>query len=86
MAAQKQGKQTCIRATRTTTPHKPAVPSSFLCNICSRVNKMDELKLGDVNNRIDNCSMVITETWLHDNIPDVAVELASRTIIWADCT
>lgn len=28
--------------------------------------------------------MVITETWPHENIPDLAVELAGRTIFRAD--
>lgn len=41
---------------------------------------MEEMKLRDVINRIDSCMMVITETWLHENIPDLAVELAGRTI------
>lgn len=30
--------------------------------------------------------MVITETWLHENIPDQAMELAGRTIYRADHT
>ena len=47
---------------------------------------MDEIKLRDVNNRINSCIMVITETWLHENIPDLAVELAGRTIFCADRT
>lgn len=44
------------------------------------------MKLRDVNNRIGSCITVITETWLHENIPDSAVELAGRTIFRADRT
>lgn len=47
---------------------------------------MDEMKLWDVNNHIDSCITVITETWLHENILALAVELAGRTIFRADCT
>ncbi|KAI3362186.1 hypothetical protein L3Q82_012510, partial [Scortum barcoo] len=42
----------------------------------SLVNKMDEMKLRIVSAKIDSCVAIVTETWLDNNIPDVAVELA----------
>lgn len=47
---------------------------------------MDEIKLRIVNRRMDSCVTLITETWLHENIPDSAVELAGRTIYRSDRT
>lgn len=83
---QKRGKRASIRSRLAAAPYKPAVPSVFLANARSLVNKMDELKLREINNRINSCLTIITETWLHENIPDLVVELAGRTIFRADRT
>ncbi|KAI3377264.1 hypothetical protein L3Q82_009168, partial [Scortum barcoo] len=37
---------------------------------------MDEMKLRIVSAKIDSCVVIVTETWLDNNIPDEAVELA----------
>lgn len=47
---------------------------------------MAKIKLQDINNWIDSCIMVITETWLYENILDLAEELAGHTIFRADRT
>lgn len=47
---------------------------------------MDKIKLWTINNWMDSCITVITETWLHNNILDLAVELAGLTIFRSDCT
>ncbi|KAI3354778.1 hypothetical protein L3Q82_004604 [Scortum barcoo] len=52
----------------------------------SLVNKMDEIKLRIVSAKIDSCVAIVTETWLDNNIPDAAVELAGRSLLRADRT
>lgn len=53
----------------------------FLLNARSLANNMDELRLQiAVNNYIkDPCILLITETCLHQLIPDHAIELAGYT-------
>ncbi|KAI3361983.1 hypothetical protein L3Q82_012334, partial [Scortum barcoo] len=64
-----------------------ALPSLFLTNARSLfVNKMDEMKLRIVSAKIDSCVAIVTETWLDNNIPDAAVELAGRSLLRADRT
>lgn len=60
------------------------MPSIFLANARSLVNKLDNVRC--TNNCLDCCIMVIMETWLHDNIPDLAMELAGRSLYCADRT
>ncbi|KAI3361599.1 hypothetical protein L3Q82_013739, partial [Scortum barcoo] len=50
------------------------------------VNKMDEMNLRIVSAKIDSCVAIVIETWLDNNIPDVAVELAGRFLLRADRT
>lgn len=66
----------------------PPLPSIFLSNARSLVNKMDEMNLHLAkNNFMWDCSvMVITETWLHLDIPDTAVQLTGRTTHRQDCS
>lgn len=63
-------------------PFKPLLPSIFLTNARSMTHKMEELELQIATNRLvhDCCVMIITETWLHTQIPDAAVQLTGRTI------
>ncbi|KAI3355626.1 hypothetical protein L3Q82_017915 [Scortum barcoo] len=44
---------------------------------------MDEMKLRIVSAKIDSCVAIVTETWLDNNIPDAAVELAGRSLLLA---
>ncbi|KAK0152118.1 hypothetical protein N1851_006483 [Merluccius polli] len=69
-------------------PHKTALPSIFLANVRSLVNKMDELRLRiTTNKRIMDCNLLIfTETWLNPSVPDNAINLAERNIFRADRT
>lgn len=62
------------------------MPSIFLANARSLLNKLDDVRLRITNNRLDCCIMVITETRLHDNIPDLAMELAGRSLYSVDRT
>ncbi|KAI3356770.1 hypothetical protein L3Q82_003451 [Scortum barcoo] len=48
---------------------------------------MDEMKLRIVSAKIDSCVVIVTETWLDNNIPDAAVELVGHSVLRArqDC-
>ncbi|KAI3354805.1 hypothetical protein L3Q82_004541 [Scortum barcoo] len=72
-----------LRARLQANPYRPALPSLFLTNARSLVNKMDEMKLRIVSAKIDSCVAIVTETWLDNNIPDAAVELAGRSLLRA---
>lgn len=74
---QKQGCRASAWERLRKTPHKTLLTSLFLTNARSVVNKMDELKLQLVDNRLirECCALIITELWLHPAIPDAAVEL-----------
>ncbi|KAI3374501.1 hypothetical protein L3Q82_006316 [Scortum barcoo] len=81
---QKRGKSKGgLRARLQANPYRPALPSLFLTNARSLVNKMDEMKLRIISAKIDSCVAIVTETWLDNNIPDVAVELAGRSLLRA---
>ncbi|KAI3355017.1 hypothetical protein L3Q82_004562 [Scortum barcoo] len=80
---QKRGKRGGLRARLQANPYRPAFPSLFLTNARSLVNKMDEMKLKIVSAKIDSCVAIVTETWLDNNIPDAAVELAGRSLLLA---
>uniref|UniRef100_A0A3B5QBX0 Reverse transcriptase domain-containing protein n=1 Tax=Xiphophorus maculatus TaxID=8083 RepID=A0A3B5QBX0_XIPMA len=83
---QKRGKRAGVRARLQASPHKPALPSLFLANARSLVNKIDEMRLRITSRRMDSCVTVVTETWLDDNIPDAAVEITGRALFRADRT
>lgn len=56
---------------------RPPLPSLLLANVRSLENKMDELRTRIISQREirDCCALILTETWLSDNIPDSAVQL-----------
>ena len=62
-------------------PHRTALPSIFLTNNRSITQKLDELELNiATNSYVRNSSvMIISETCLHQLIPDEAVQLAGHT-------
>ncbi|XP_032439900.1 uncharacterized protein LOC116733228 [Xiphophorus hellerii] len=62
--------------------HKPPFPSLFLSNARSPANKMDELRLQAASRSTvkDSCSLLSTETWLHPDVADSAIELAGCTV------
>lgn len=45
-------------------------------HVCPHFTKMGKIKLQVIYNQIESCIRAITETWLHVNILDLAVELA----------
>ncbi|KAI3360649.1 hypothetical protein L3Q82_002514 [Scortum barcoo] len=47
---------------------------------------MDEMRQRIVSAKIDSCVAIVTETWLDNNIPDAALELAGRSLLRADRT
>ncbi|KAI3373038.1 hypothetical protein L3Q82_006334 [Scortum barcoo] len=75
-----------LRARLQANPYRPALPSLFLTNARSLVNKMDKMNLRIVSEKIDSCVAIVTETWLDNNIPDAAVDLAGRSLLRADRT
>lgn len=83
---QKRGKRAGVRSRLQANPHRPALPSLFLTNARSLVNKMDEIRLRIISHRLNNCVMVITETWLDNAVPDAVIELAGRSVYRADRT
>ena len=83
---QKRGKRGGIKAKLKANPHKPAIPSLFLANARSLNNNMDELRLQSAAHSLNHCVLVITETWLDQNIPDAAIDLVGRTVFRADRT
>lgn len=49
--------------------------------LCSLANTTDELRLWITQKMLTNCNILIfTETWLNDNIPNSAIELAGHNI------
>ncbi len=58
-------------------PHKLAVLSLFLANYLSLNNKMNELRLRITPHSLNHCALIIMETWLDQNSPDAAIELAA---------
>uniref|UniRef100_A0A3B3I9A9 Reverse transcriptase domain-containing protein n=1 Tax=Oryzias latipes TaxID=8090 RepID=A0A3B3I9A9_ORYLA len=83
---QKRGRRSGARARLHANPHRPALPSLFLANVRSLANKLDEFRLRIVSRRMDSCVAIITETWLDNNTPNAAVELADRSLFRADRT
>lgn len=65
---QRRGKRGGLRTKLKLTPHRLSLPSIFLANVRSLVNKMDELcRCITCNKRImDSNVMVFTETWLNN--------------------
>lgn len=68
--------------------YKPYLPSVVMGNVRSLDNKMDELTARVRNNReFRECSlMCFTETWMHERIPDSAVDVAGFSSVRADRT
>ena len=57
-------------------PDVYSVPSVLLTNACHVTNKITELSgIATVN---DPSLIIITESWLHSNIPDAAVEISNK--------
>ena len=85
---QKRGRRSGVLLRLRKQPHKPPLPSLYLSNARSLVHKTDYLDLQLAGNRYvcDCCVLIITETWLHPDIPDASVQLAGRTLLRWDRT
>ncbi|XP_062919386.1 uncharacterized protein LOC134354363 [Mobula hypostoma] len=83
---QRRGKRAGVHARLKANPTRPAVPSLLFSNVRSIDNKLDELRLLRETHKEfkDCCVYVLTESWLHDNIPDVAIQLEGMTLFRAD--
>ena len=83
---QKRGKRAGIKARLKANPTRPAVPTVLLSNVRSLENKLDELRLLRGSRRVwrDCCLFIFTESWLHVNIPDEAVQLEGTSLFRAD--
>lgn len=68
---QRRGKRGGLRAKLRLTPHRLSLPSIFLANVRSLVNKMEEIRLSITHSKkLLNCNVLIfTETWLNSGIP-----------------
>lgn len=47
-------------------------------------NKRDELRLRSAEHSLGYCALALTETWLDQNIPDAAIQLAGRPVTRVD--
>ena len=83
---QKRGKRGGIRARLTASPNKPAIPSILLANVRSLDNKQDHIQLLRSTQQTvrECCVFVFTESWLHDGIPDSAIQLDRLTCYRSD--
>ncbi|KAI4877716.1 hypothetical protein NFI96_022799 [Prochilodus magdalenae] len=83
---QRRGKRGGRRAKLRQNPFRLALPSIFLANVRSLVNKLDELKIWILTQRrLMDCSlMIFSETWLSSDVANSVVELKGRTVFRAD--
>lgn len=57
--------------------------SLIVTNTRSLTNKMDEIRLRITKHNLESC-VIIKETWLGDNTPNTAIELAEHSLFWAE--
>uniref|UniRef100_H2L8P4 NACHT domain-containing protein n=1 Tax=Oryzias latipes TaxID=8090 RepID=H2L8P4_ORYLA len=78
MRKQKRGKRGGIRARLAASPYRPAIPTITLANVRSLDNKLDYIRLLRTSSKTvrECCVLVLVETWLADNVPDCAIQLA----------
>ncbi len=82
----KRGKRVGLLPRLQANPYKPPLPSLFLVNSQSLINKMDEIHLRITSRSINSCIMIMTETWLSSAILDAAIELEGHVVYRADRT
>ena len=84
----KRGRRGGVRNRVRHRKNRPFIPSVIFGNCRSLYSKIDELR---VNCRFlhqyrESCCIGITESWLHANIPDSAMEIPQFTMIRSDRT
>lgn len=83
-----RGKIGGLRAKLRLNPHRMALHSIFLANVCSLPGKLDELKIWVLTQKgLMDCNlMFFTETWLNSHVANSVVELEDRALFRADCS
>uniref|UniRef100_A0A3P9LR30 Reverse transcriptase domain-containing protein n=1 Tax=Oryzias latipes TaxID=8090 RepID=A0A3P9LR30_ORYLA len=86
MRKQKRGKRGGISARLAASPYRPAIPTITLANVRSLDNKLDYIRLLRTSSKTASecCVFVFVETWLTDNVPDCAIQLAGLACFRAD--
>ena len=82
----KRGKRGGVRNKIRARKYKPFVPPVTFGNCRSIHNKIDELRANCrfLHNYRESCCIALTETWLHETVPDSAVEPPNFTTIRSD--
>lgn len=83
---QKWGKIAGIQARLKNFQNKLLLPSLFVANTQSILNKIDQLRLRISSQKWNSCVLFFLETCLNANIPDLAIKLIGRTVYRADWT
>lgn len=85
MRKQKMGKRAGLLTKLRANASRPAVLSLFLSNVRALDNKMDQPRLRSCQREMQHCSvLVLTETWLNNNMPDSVFELDGRLLFRSD--
>ncbi|KAI2664123.1 RNA-directed DNA polymerase from mobile element jockey [Labeo rohita] len=84
----RRGRRGGVRTRLRKRPFRPPLPSIILANVRSLRNKMDLLhaKCSMERGYKDACIIVLTETWLDEEVPESEVSLDHFTILRADRT
>lgn len=84
----RRGKRGGLHARLKARATRPPLPSLLLANVCSLENKMDELRTRTTTQREirECCTLIFTETWTTDNMPDSAIQLQTHSVHRGDRT
>lgn len=84
----KRGKKGGVRQRVRKRGFKPPLPSIVFGIVRSLPNKIDELRanIRFLHEYRESCLLCFTETWLHENIPDSAIDIGDYEIIRGDRT
>ncbi len=80
------GRRAGVRSKVRARKYRPFVPPVIFGNCRSIHNKIDELRANCrfLYNFRESCCIALTETWLHETIPNSAVELPNFTTVRSD--
>ena len=84
--SQRWGKSGGLRVKLRINSHRSALPSIFLANMRSLVNKLDELKIWTLTQKglWNAVSCFFSETWLSSDVSNRVMELEGHTLLRAD--
>lgn len=83
---QKQGKQAGICAGLKGSPFKPPLPSLYVTNTQSMLQKTYELRLRITTHTVNSCVLFFFKTWLNVGILEEAIEPQGRFVYRSDWT